>query len=205
MRKHTCKRCGKGFERHRPNSKYCSRKCSHKIHEVLAKVLCKACKTEFTPKRKGAKFCSRECRYKRGHKKASTCKACLLEFMPKRKESVYCSIKCSRLPRLPEKKPQVCPHCKSTFTRKHSYVPVYCSRKCSNSALKTKSGKVNKACEKCGNELIVFPCRDRRFCSRKCYFQKLSEISRQQKAQDWKAKFGQIETLLKETMECTTS
>lgn len=56
-----CEHCGKEFNTHHSNQKFCSTDCQHKAREITYTLKCSQCNKLFKTKQKNRKFCSQEC------------------------------------------------------------------------------------------------------------------------------------------------
>ncbi|QOY37053.1 HNH endonuclease [Anaerobacillus isosaccharinicus] len=170
--KYNCEYCGKEFERtvtKGRKKRFCDDNC-----RVYAKNLrfknkyehtCKQCGSIFTSHRKNDIYCSVSCQatYRSNQTVEIKCKQCGHTFAGK-KGLNYCSDECKYETR-------ICPQCSKKFKvpRNWVYKKTFCSRKCQGRS----EAKHISTCENCSSEFTGRNNRMNKFCSRKCFYEKL--------------------------------
>lgn len=182
---HACAFCGGTFADHASaKRKYCSPNCywaAKKKPEKTPDCLCLVCRKPFVKMAGSAgKYCSRAC-FSNSPKRRDTraCEACKRTFvcMPSSKKR-FCSLQCGA-PFRPQsmrmiREKRTCEVCKMPFRLNRAvgqgYAGKYCSRFCSDSAVKSFPGdRIQKQCEYCGKSFEVYPSHAHiRCCSNSC-------------------------------------
>lgn len=186
-----CEICGKEFweaawHEETCRRRFCSRECRGKSRRTGKMKRCEICGKQFyvIPSRKNCHFCSIECSNKSGRRgrikkgRMKKCEICGKEFYivpyQERNGKRFCSSECSgKNQRTGEMKK--CETCGKKFyvilsrkNRRFCSRKCYCSRGYANKTnVSNKPGEMRR-CEFCDKEFYVQPCRNQRFCSKKC-------------------------------------
>jgi hypothetical protein len=155
-----CKHCGCTFQfDYEPNGKgsgnrlrrpYCTVECAVAHRKLMSRApmssrlakTCVECGDEFyVPKcHSDRELCSNACRYKhtakaltRNETSTRLCTQCLDPFSTKDADRKFCSPKCFAASRL-NKHTVTCEVCSAPIVTKKSYVPRFCSKRCTNEA-----------------------------------------------------------------------
>lgn len=155
-----CKHCGCTFQfNYEPNGKgsgnklrrpYCTEVCATTHRKLMSRAqissrsakICVECGDKFYVMKchSSRKLCSNECRYKYTAKALTkkklhvlTCKQCLITFSSKRVCRRFCSPKCFCSSRL-DRHTLACEVCSKQIVTKKSYVPRFCSKRCTHEA-----------------------------------------------------------------------
>jgi len=181
--------------------KFCSKQCFDRSREVIIKCLC--CGKEFYTKRseKDRKFCSRECRMRHAKENRDParylkCLHCEKEFYVKPGEisiRKFCSHECcynykiENYDHLQHENNCICKQCGKEFYKYPSVIKVcgdrFCSKECHVNFQRGGMSDEDRSvkCLNCGKEFLASPAeikRDRRFCSKKCFYEEHGKIEK---------------------------
>lgn len=141
--------------------------------KLITKV-CERCGKEYTTRYPNQKYCSSSCSSS-SRKYKIKCEYCGVEYISGFKNGRYCSSKCEYLYK---KKHDliyvhtcICKHCGKEFKsniKKGKYCSVDCMKE------ETMNKELRFKCENCGKEFYGRKDRSNKFCSRKCYCERLN-------------------------------
>ena len=186
-----CEKCGKEFEPHHGDVKYCSEECRQKAKAEKAKAYgvrygnpvlkkCEHCGKEFKTASSTRKYCSKACRLADYEAKRHAlnfairkCEMCGKKFHPIRYNQKYCSVECRRGEGEPLS-PKKCEHCGKEFEPLAGN-QKYCNCECAYEAKQARARKwyaarhklIKKKCEHCGKEFKTTNSTQK-YCSEAC-------------------------------------
>lgn len=162
-----CRHCGKRFESHSIQTKYCSSDCKKEANKINRPF----------------------------HEKV--CPECNGSFKTQDINQIHCSRTCATLStREKLKKYYTCQHCHQLFSKDNAYRMKYCSRECAGQAKRLtvtkhmerlKIKQIHRSCQCCG-KLFVTTLSYQIYCSNECGYNANLKQQREQWASEYTSK-----------------